>query len=321
MTTKATPNSNFHSLGGNDPHSSDDDRYQEYRTAWLQRPINFSPGNFPVHLDIEATTRCNLKCTFCDKLPFLSKEQMGDMNYDLYTQIIDEGMANGLYSIKLSYRGEPLLHPRLVDMVKYAKESGVIDVYFNTNGTLLTNQLAEDLIHAGLDRISVSVEGVDPTAFEKARVGASFERIKANLSNLIERRNAIQSPTPKVRVQTVRLPNLDLKAYAHYWDKYCDETAAIDFKDTDQSFNEVIAKDWACPQLWQRMTIEWNGVIHPCNNDDQGNIVVGKAGETSLSEIWKSRQVKRIRKSHQAGLSHEIEACAICPWRAAQIPV
>ncbi|MBF0301235.1 MAG: hypothetical protein HQK51_21180, partial [Oligoflexia bacterium] len=147
------PNCNFTSLSGN-VHSGMSDAYSYYRHCWEEYPKKFIVSPFPIHLDIEASSRCNLRCTFCDKLPLLTKKQLGDIDYNLFCKIIDEGAAKGLQSLKLSYRGEPLLHKKIIDMVKYAKIRGVLDIYFNTNGMLLNEDVSLKLIKAGLNRIS-----------------------------------------------------------------------------------------------------------------------------------------------------------------------
>ena len=262
------PNANFTFLAGESVHKNTDAEYLEYRRQWMENPKNFIVRDFPMHLDIEITNRCNLNCTFCDKLPLLSREQIGDMDFALYKKVLDEGSEKGLCAVKLSYRGESLLHRQVVEMVAYAKQKGVLDIYFNTNGMLLTREMNLKLIDAGLDRISISVEGTDPIAFERERKGAKFDRILRNIDALIKLRQQENCSHPKVRVQTVRLPGLDLDEYTEFWQSHCDEVAAIDYKDVKNRNTDLINVNWACPQLWQRMTIEWDGTIMPCNNDD-----------------------------------------------------
>jgi radical SAM protein with 4Fe4S-binding SPASM domain len=316
---KAKPDANFYSLGGLSVHNGHSPEYQEYRRAWQECPTDFVVRDFPLHLDIEITSRCNLRCTFCDKLPVLSKGQMGDMDFPLYRNILDEGAEGRLWAIKLSYRGEPLLHPRVVDMVAYAKARGVLDTYFNTNGMLLTEAMAHRLIDAGLDRISISMEGTDPEAFEKERRGAKFDQIMRNIDNLMELRSRLGCRHPRVRVQTVRLPGIDLEAYQIFWLDHCDEVAAVDYKDSANRVKGLVCHDWACPQLWQRMTIEWSGAIMPCNNDDFRHLCVGNVKEKTVASCWHDPLVQKARELHQRGLSHELQACDGCPWRTTQV--
>ena len=313
------PDANFTSLGGQSVHESDDPRYLEYRRQWTENPKNFIVRDFPIHLDIEATSRCNLKCTFCDKLPLLTKDQIGDMDFNLYKEVIDEGEKKGLCSIKLSYRGEPLLHPQLANMVKYAKTKGILDVYFNTNGMLLTKKTAIQLMDAGLDRISISIEGVDPVVFERERRGAKFSQILHNVDRLIKLREDRGYNYPKVRIQTVRIPGLDLDEYQRFWVSHCDEVAAIDYKDSTHQKSSLIDKTWACPQLWQRMTIEWDGTIIPCNNDDLRYLSPGNVKEKSIEKCWHHPLVEKARELHKKGKSHKLQSCNSCPWRTTQI--
>ena len=313
------PNANFTMLAGSSVHTNQEPRYLAYRRRWMENPRNFVVEDFPIHLDIEATNRCNLKCVFCDKLPYLSPDEFGDMEYGLYTRVIDEGSEKGLCSIKLSYRGEPLLHSRLSDMIAYARKKGILDVYFNTNAMLLTESKSRELIEAGLIRISISVEGTDELAFEQARIGARFDRIKRNAETLLSLREAMGVDFPKVRIQTVTLPGIDLEEYSHYWSPYCDETAAIDYKEAEKRDETLVASDWACPQLWQRMTIEWDGRIMPCNNDDYRHLSPGNVKDISIFNAWNAQVAKNARELHMHGRSHELLSCNGCPWRTTQI--
>ena len=122
-----------------------DEGYQAYRSEWDQRPVDRNPGSFPLHLDLDPTNACNLKCTMCPRTHYLNNGltnwapggKIGFMDFALFCRIIDQAADNGVYSIKLNYLGEPLLHPRVVDMVAYAKARG-LEVMMNTNATLLS---------------------------------------------------------------------------------------------------------------------------------------------------------------------------------------
>ena len=313
------PNANFTFLGGRSVHESADPKYIEYRRQWMENPKYFIVSDFPIHLDIEITNRCNLKCIFCDKLPLLTKDQMGEMDLDLYKKIVDEGGEKGLYSLKLSYRGEPLLHHQVEYMVAYAKRRGILDIYFNTNGMLLTEKMSLKLMDAGLDRISISIEGTDPVAFERERKGAKFHRILRNMDALLRLREQKGYLYPKIRVQTVRFPDLDLEKYTRFWQSHSDEVAAVDFKDVENRKKNLINKDWACPQLWQRMTVEWDGRIMACNNDDFRSLSPGSLIEKNVEECWHDPMVNNARELHQQGKSHLVEACDGCPWRTTQM--
>ncbi len=316
---RATANSNFHSLAGSALPTDAGAEFKEYRRCWHENPKNFILRDFPIHIDIEVTNRCNLRCTFCDKLPLLKPGQIGDMDLSLYREIIDEGSEHSLWGAKLSYRGESLMHPDIIEMVSYAKKKGILDLYLNTNGMLLKDGMADRLIDAGLDRISISVDGTDPAEFEKMRKGARFDAIMRNIDRLMDLRQKKNAPNPKIRVQTVRLPSIDLEEYTRFWSSRCDEVATVDYKISESRTADLIEPDFACPQLWQRMTIEWNGDIIPCNNDDYRRLSPGNVKTKSVHECWHDSRVREARELHKKGLSHAVEACNGCPWRTTQI--
>ncbi|MDP8297814.1 MAG: radical SAM/SPASM domain-containing protein [Candidatus Orphnella occulta] len=316
--TVIEPDSNFKLLSGTSVHNNTSSKYQDYRRFWAEYPRKFFLRDFPLHLDIESTSACNLKCTFCDKLPVLKSNQLGFLDFALYKKIIDEAEKYKLYGVKLSYRGEPLLHKNIAEMISYAKNKGVLDVYFNTNGMLLTESMSSKLIDAGLNRISISIEGTDPVAFEKERIGAKFDVILNNIKALraLKKRKGVDYP--KIRIQTLAFINSDVPGYINFWGQYCDEVAAVDYKDGNKREKGIIA-DWACPQLWQRMTIECDGTVLPCNNDDVRFLSPGNAAKKSIYSCWHSPKIKEARKKHKEGKSHETIDCDGCPWRTTQI--
>ena len=124
----------------------------------------------------------------------------GDMDFSLYKKIVDEGAQNGLYSIKLSYLGEPLVSKDIVSMVKYARDRNILDVMFNTNGSLLTQDISRKLIEAGVTGVFVSFDSPFKKHFESIRVGAKFEDVMKNVKDLVRIIEEMGSFFPVIRV-------------------------------------------------------------------------------------------------------------------------
>lgn len=321
-------NANFHTVTARSVFDArqEDPRFREYRRRWQEGPASFTAGDFPIHLDVESTGICNLRCPFCaTTMKNWGPGVPGYMAMELFRRIIDEGVAEGLSSIKLSFRGEPTLHQRLPEMVSYAKEKGILDVYFNTNGTLLTEPLIRRLIEAGLDRISVSFEGLSKEAYEGYRVGATYEKVIENVRLLRRLRDAHGKGTPQIRVQSVMLPELqaEFPRYVRFWESTADEVAYLDMRrEGPEDDHRGQTADWACPFLWQRMTILWDGTVLPClmhGVSDFNLLALGKVGEKSIREMWNGEQEKRYRALHQQGLAHQLEACDRCSYRAMEL--
>jgi len=313
-------NSNFHTIAGKSVVDRADARYREYRKKWEEWPVHFSIGDFPLHLDIEPTNTCNLRCPFCATTH--NKYNKGFMPEAVWKKILDEAGPNGLYSLKFTYRGEPLLHRDLPEMVRYAKEAGVMDVYFNTNAVKLDEPMIRALIDAGLDRISISFEGNTPEVYEKYRVGAEFSRVVKNIETLRAIKKELGVEKPLVRIQTVLVPELrgKEKEYADFWSTRADEVAYLDMKDEEGNpDHRGIVDNWACPQIFQRMTITWDGTILPCVHDIYEWMSLGKIGRTTLREAWNSEAAQHYRHLHKTGKAHEIKACDRCPLRENEI--
>lgn len=327
MTT-ARANVNFHPVTERSVFDvrQGDPRFLEYRRRWAEEPASFTVGPFPIHLDVESTGVCNLRCPFCaTTTKTWGPDEPGYMKLALFRHIIDEGAVEGLCSIKLSFRGEPTLHPHLSEMVAYAKRKGILDVYFNTNATLLTEALVHRLIDAGLDRISISFEGISKEAYEVYRAGAKYEKVIENVQRLRRIRDARGLGYPQIRMQTVMLPELRevFGRYTEFWKPWVDEVAYVDARrERPQDDHRGLRDGWACPFLWQRMMILWDGTVLPClmhGVPDFSLLALGKVQESSIKALWQSEQAARYRALHRAGLAHELEACDRCSFRAMEL--
>ena len=104
------------------------------RIFWAYRTGKATVPQLPVRLWIESTSRCNLKCGYCPNKDVV-KEDHGFMDFGLFTSISDQ-VKDHAYDVNLFHRGEPLMHPRLADLVAYARDKGLY-TRVHTNVTLL----------------------------------------------------------------------------------------------------------------------------------------------------------------------------------------
>ncbi len=308
----------FHYLGGNETPYRVDEKFKEYRKKWRDWPKTFKIGEFPLFLDIEVTNFCNLNCPFCATTMAKNKYSKGFITNIHVKKIIDEGAEHGLYGVKFNIRGEPLLHPLIDSFICYAKKKGMIDVYFNTNAMLLSDSMCYKLIDAGLDRISISFEGYTKDFYEINRVGANFEKVIENIQNLKKIKKKLNVKHPRIRIQTIKLPEIDLERYKNFWEDVVDEVAYLDYKDMGVK-NKGKISSWKCHELWQRMAVLWNGDIYPCNHDDNLLMKLGNIEDTFITDVWNSSYVSHIRNMHRSGKSHFIEACDGCYLRNSEI--
>ncbi|MFA5864312.1 MAG: 12,18-didecarboxysiroheme deacetylase [Phycisphaerae bacterium] len=143
--------------------------------------------------------RCNLRCVHCYSQS-RNQEYAGELTYDEGIHLIDE-LADFNVPVILFSGGEPLMHPRILDLVAHARNRGLRAV-ISTNGTLITRDLAAALKDFGLSYVGVSLDGLEatndrfrglPGAFKMALGGiknCQNAGIKVGLRFTMNRRNA-----------------------------------------------------------------------------------------------------------------------------------
>lgn len=301
--------------------------YHEYRKKWHSCPEYHQILAFPLHLDLDITNSCNLTCKMCARTIMIDKGNMHDigfMDLDFVKNLIDQGAENGLASIKFNFQGEPLLHPDIVEMIAYAKETGIIDTMFNTNGMLLTEEKAALLLDAGLDNIFFSVDSAYKEKHEAIRPGADYDRIINNIHTFLRLKDAKKKYNVQVGVNMVVMEeNKDeVEMFVDHWSDIVDTVNwgldhhfVLKEEQGNIGFSLQAPTDFCCSQLWQRLIVTWEGQCLPCCLDVERELVVGNAHTTSLQEIWmKSPLYKQLRKKHSSGNFEDMKRCRGCSF-------
>ncbi len=303
--------------------------YKEYRRKWVENPKRFILEDGPINLDIESTNCCNLKCPMCPRTILIrdditvngGKFETGFIDFELYKNLIDQAVAIGVKAVKLNWLGEPTLHKRLVDMVKYAKEKGILDVLINTNAVLLDEKLATELIKSGLDKLLFSFDSPFKEDYEKIRIGANFEKVLENIKNVNRIRKELGKDTPLTRVLMVIMKENthQFNDFVELFKDYVDIVAWGEFTNEEELIGEerkVVKrekiKNFACAQLWQRMFVTWNGKVTVCCADAKMDYIVGDASKEKIKDIWKNHKYRFIREKHMSGNYNEVPICTIC---------
>ena len=126
-------------------------------------------------LRISITPRCNYKCFYCDPLGLGHGDPLGTVSVADVANVIEAAANLGMDAVRFT-GGEPLLRKELPEMIAHAKSIGIPDVAVTTNASLLARRLP-DLLAAGLDRVNISVDAVDPDVFRAATKGGNIEQV------------------------------------------------------------------------------------------------------------------------------------------------
>jgi radical SAM protein with 4Fe4S-binding SPASM domain len=302
-------------------------KYWVYRLKWHLAPKLKFVTKFPVHLDIESTNCCNLKCIMCPHSnPTREfKKSLGFMDIDLFKKIIDEGAKRGLYSIKLNWRGEPLVHKKCDEMVEYAKKKGILEVQFNTNGLLLNKELSERLINAGLDRIIFSVDAASEETYKKIRRGGDYNKLLKVIKEFINIKKLKKSKKPFIRMQLVKMDyNVsELDKFIEMWSPMVDQISTQEYTSRQEGERKLTSSEESigrlpCRQIWQRLVITKDGDVVMCCRDWDSEQVLGKLDYKNNKEVmyfWKGETLSRIREMHKRKELNKIPVCKKCTYK------
>jgi radical SAM protein with 4Fe4S-binding SPASM domain len=242
------------------------------------------------------------------------------MGHNIFIKIAKDLMQfpKPIKKIKLGLHGEPTLHPYLPSMIYYFKAhkvAEVIEVF--TNGSLLNSVLNDNLISAGLDRINISVEGLDAKQY-KEMTGAKvyMERFIKNIKHLYDNRGDC-----KIYIKTI---TQDKDKFYNMFGDICDEIfvenivpqwSGIGNPELPKAgmYGQQI-KQWkeVCPFPFMYLHYNWDGSVSPCTLDWQKKVIIGDANKESAVEIWNGQKLKDLRIKMLEGKRREIPFCDKC---------
>lgn len=321
---------------GGDPggHLLEDfrDRFRRYRRDWRGLPQQAVREGLhgeafrrlrqpPLSVDIEVAAVCDLACPFCYRQWVVTPDKI--MDEEVCRGLIDQCAALGVPSIKLNWRGEPLLHPRLPELVDHAKRAGILEVIINTNAVTLDERRSRALIDAGLDLMIYSFDGATKASYERMRVGRfaenRFEDVLANIRRFAAIRDEMGAVFPRTRIQMILteetfaerdrffdlfrgvVDDVSVKAYTERGGRLADLDPAVRARYARALARRGIPEDAAfwrsldgrlyvgtarlpCEQPFQRLMIGYDGRVSPCCYDWGQEHVVGYADARVLAE-------------------------------------
>ena len=298
-------------------------QYKEYRELWASLPTSRIVRDYPLLVDLELSSVCNLRCPMCYTITeeFRKKVTKGFMDFDLFRRIIDE-IAGNVFAVRLSLRGEATLHKQFVECVRYAKAAGIREVSTLTNGSRLHGKYFEEIMDAGIDWITISIDGVAET-YERIRQPIKYSDIVENVSHIsaLKRRKGVYKPVIKVQGVWPAIRNAP-EEYYNTFSAIADLVAfnpLIDYLRRDDDI--VYEENFSCPQLYQRLVVGSDGKVLMCSNDEDGKVIVGDADKQSIHEVWHGQSLAEIREIHAAQDGFKkVDVCRHCYYPRAVTP-
>jgi radical SAM protein with 4Fe4S-binding SPASM domain len=289
-------------------------------------------GN-PFTISIEPTTSCNLRCPECPSGLRQFTRKTGALSLELYQNVISQ-LSPDLFYLILYFQGEPYLNPLFFQMVEEAKKKRIYTAT-STNAHFLTDNLARKTVESSLNRIIISLDGLDQATYEKYRVGGSVEKVIEGTRNLVRWKKELKSKTPYIILQFIVFSTnehqvSDLKKWAKDLgvDKLELKTAQVY---NYEEGNELIPskKEYArykmqngkfiidnplnnhCRRMWRGCVITWDGLVVPCCFDKDADHRMGDLKKNSFHDIWRGKAYGDFRKKLFSNRK-EIDICRNC---------
>lgn len=270
---------------------------------------------FPQLLQVQTQYGCNARCVFC---PMGREENQihGRMDDATFARIVDEAVDSNVKVLSPYLQNDPLVDRRLHERVGYIRERRGRKVFpktkIITNGGLLTEQRAYDLIRAGLEYIVFSVHGVDALVYNDIMQGPKFETTIRNIERFLRVKAELKSKTPHVEIWAVRTKDVDrqLEDVKKFWAdrkvkfkaRELDNRAHPEITDNDDLTLEGDEWKYAthCVIPFWRAWILWNGDMVLCCVDWERRHVFGNIHEQSIRDIWNSEGYRQYRDRMRA---------------------
>ena len=303
-------------------------------------------SHMPTFVSVEPAAVCQLRCPACPvgmkgKRLKVKGERM--MPLEVWHRTLAEIRETAM-TIQFYFQGEPLLNKDLPLMIREAHEAGLYTIV-STNAQAMTQDLANDLVRAGLDRIIVSMDGLTDESYNAYRIGGSLEKTKAALRYLREAKDRLRLTeyrpfaTLTDRVQTeIELQCLRLKTNEHEWtqlkrvykslgaDRLTLKTAQLyDYANghplmpSNPRYSRYIqgpdgrfhrkAVGKTCLRVWSGCVITTNGDVLPCCYDKAHAHAYGNIMNAPLRELYGNEKALAFRR---AALHQQPQICQEC---------
>ncbi|MBU1097717.1 MAG: radical SAM protein [Bacteroidetes bacterium] len=279
-------------------------------------------------INIELTARCRAKCNICARENMVEPETM-DITDEIISKIIND-LINTTNSKKLNQVifagwGEPLLHPKVFEIINRIDEELNIPVKININGLMSTTNKLQKLVKTNVGHIIFSLNAVDDFTYNKLMMKGQFVKSLKKLEMLINFRNEAESKAI-IRVQLSnpwkRNYSVELSLILDILDKLRDEVLVREIENKlglsqlDDFEHQKIINSFACPTIWNGLTIDCSGGIYICCNSllfrESAGLYMGNIKDINVSELLSQSPREKFIEQNKTGQLNKIKECSLC---------
>ena len=293
-----------------------------------------TPWNMPLHMQIELTNYCNLRCPVCPSGTRAVKRKPMAIDGCMFERVIDE-VGPYLLTVSLWAWGEPLLHPELKRILCAVRKHNIA-ILLSTNGqNLYDEHIIEALTREPPTHLIVAIDGITDETNSKFRVGAKLNPVLSGVRRIaeIKRKRGQQLPILHMRFIVMNhnqheVPQLTDFAKRNHFDLLTVRTLSADRTHRDlvpsklefQAYNYNHGKrferrDFICQEPFWFPTVFADGTLVACEQDFNAQQSLGIISKSvSFADLWFSRRASIVRKIIRDN-PRSLSFCLNCPYR------
>lgn len=298
------------------------------------------PRSYPFGLQLEPTVRCQLTCPQCPRTDAVGGPSDGEMPWENYARLMEE-IGPSLVVVAFWQWGEPLLHPRIADMIRLAREYGCLTL-LSTNGQVGADYPVGELLEAGLDMLIISMDGTSQEAYGSFRRDGSVEPVRQFTSRVVAEKRRRGLPRPLVNLRTVatadneeELPRLrefarqvgadayTVKSVSLYYDASPDnpvlprdrELRSFQYLGPEEAAAYLVEGNF-CRKPWYWPCLRHDGELLLCECDHGREAALGnvfRAG--SFRSAWRGERAAELRREFRPDGRIGLAFCARCRYK------
>lgn len=296
------------------------------------------PWSWPVHIAVEITNYCTLKCKVCPTGIGTMSRQPAAIAPTLFERLMNE-VGPHLLTASLWGWGEPLLHPQLADILRITQDRGVATLLSTDGQNLDDEKVLQALIKYPPTYLIVCIDGLTDETNSMFRVGAKLAPALAGVRHLarMKRQKGLQLPILHFRYIVMKhneheLPQLPKFAADNQFDILTIRTLSIidapdnihnDLKPSKEEYraygysdNKRISRDdFFCEKAFTFPIVFADGTIAACDQDFNAQQPYGSLADgQSFGGIWWSKRATEIRRTIRDN-PDDFSWCKNCPFK------
>jgi radical SAM protein with 4Fe4S-binding SPASM domain len=286
-------------------------------------------ANYPIEMFLCTAGYCNAKCAWCI---CTRVKDGGIMDLEFSKKIIKEYFPSGGSRLQFGVFGEPLLDPYLLERIEFTRTlNSNAEIGFFTNASLLNINIARKLAELGVTVI-ISLDELDENIFFKIKK-IRFRPVFENVINFVKVYNEKNRNNYEIKIKTIQkdiIENRNFQLLKGLTDKIhlapigtqqdilINWTGNLDLKKFYREFmdgrlppkkNVKLGMVSPCFELWNAITINWDGKVVLCCRDGLGEVILGDLKKESIKEVWTGEKISSIR---QLALQRERDKLKLC---------